>query len=375
VTFDLDGGNIGGVTTNPAHPLASDTEVGTANMPATPTRAGIGFPGNFIFTGWALTSGGDPAFDYDTVVEATKTVFARWMIPVPEVVITDPGGGEITFPNPDGPNPPSPDPGQVTVTPPGDDGSIIITIPPPPGGDHMFPPGDVTVTAPPGFVVDDENPAYVDDNGNLVVVIMEPQAIFNLNGGHIGGDWRHSVHPITYGYAIGDIISIPVPRNTAHFFQGWRLVYLDGSLSELMNADEVAQFVMAAPEVLPARRMFVAIWNVNDGERGSMIGGGGAGGGFGGGGVGVGGAVVGTGGVGVGGAVVGDGDDTDRDDTDGADADFGHVNYNPPTGGVSSTVHDNMNVESSSAGWLVSSLIALMAILFGTSKKTAKQAD
>jgi len=355
VIFNLDGGNIGGVTTSPTHILATDTAVGLANMPATPTRAGIGFPGSFEFHGWALTSGGDPVEDmHDEIIVADIEVFARWMIPVPGVDIGTPGGGGITFPNPDGPDHPNPDPDLVVVSGPDADGGITIIIPPPQGGNHVFPqgPGEVTVNTPAGYVVDDQKPPFVNDDGHLVVVIMLPQFIFNLNGGEVLGDWR----PVVVSLPLGSTVSpadIPFPRNPGFRFRGWQQ-------NPTLTAAQVADIPAA-----DVRTTFVAVWEDRSGEGGSgAIGGGITGGGVGVGGAGVGpGTGVGVSGVGVGGAGV-DYDDYDYYYDEGAHGDQDHVNYNPPTGGVHGSTQAGSDFSGSAIAFPSLSLLVIAAVAF-----------
>ena len=90
VTFNLQSGNIGG---NAANIVVSDVVYGTSvgnRMPSNPTKLG------HIFEGW-VDNGGNP-FTATTLVYDNKTVFAQWMIELPQPYLTvtfDLQGGNI----------------------------------------------------------------------------------------------------------------------------------------------------------------------------------------------------------------------------------------------------------------------------------------
>jgi len=87
VTFDLNGGNIGGDNTNPVITIAEDSAVGVANMPTAPTRIG------YDFIGWELSDGS--AFDGTIAVPGGHfTVIAQWK-PIPKVLTFDANGGDL----------------------------------------------------------------------------------------------------------------------------------------------------------------------------------------------------------------------------------------------------------------------------------------
>jgi uncharacterized repeat protein (TIGR02543 family) len=72
VTFDLDGGNIGGYTATPKVTIESGDAVGSA-LPANPSRDG------YIFSGWYTKKNGldEPFYNTAKVTENT-TVYAKW---------------------------------------------------------------------------------------------------------------------------------------------------------------------------------------------------------------------------------------------------------------------------------------------------------
>ena len=84
VTFNLNGGNIGGNTANQARLVPHGSSINAAPgvaMPANPTRT------NFTFTGWIITAGGSGAFTANTAVNGNKTVTAQWT-PYPTVTFS-----------------------------------------------------------------------------------------------------------------------------------------------------------------------------------------------------------------------------------------------------------------------------------------------
>jgi len=271
------------------------------------------------------------------------TVYARWWTPIPEAEIGG-GGGNYTVNLPN-----RPDPGNVNVGT-DDDGRTVITITPP-DGDYYFP-GDVEVIKiPDGYVMDEE--PLVDENGNLVVVIMLPRAIFNLNGGEVGGDWRPIVVSVPLGSEIG-AHNVPLPRNIGFRLVGWQQ-------NPTLTAAQVGNIVMDQNRIT-----FVAVWEARSNEGGGVIGGGVTGGGGTGGGTGVGGVGVGTGsGEGVGGAGVGYDDGA-------APGDQPHVNYNPPTGGIAPGVNDGSTASSDSnnrISFIALSLLMIAAMAFAHKKE------
>jgi uncharacterized repeat protein (TIGR02543 family) len=72
VTFDLDGGNINGVTTTPTWTVNSGDSVGAENTPM-PSRSG------YAFGGWyTAQDGAGDLFTASTPVTADTTVYAKW---------------------------------------------------------------------------------------------------------------------------------------------------------------------------------------------------------------------------------------------------------------------------------------------------------
>ena len=135
----------------------------------------------------------------------------------------------------------------------------------------------------------------------MTIIITVSRVVFNLNGGHIGGNPANIIHSVPYLSTVGSATQIPLPRNTAHTFIGWRL---EGA-GPILSAARVAEHIVDR-----ALTTFVAIWEPGESERGD-----GAGGSTGGG---IGNNNAGSAGSGANGSEPG--------------ADIPHVNYNPPTG-------------------------------------------
>jgi uncharacterized repeat protein (TIGR02543 family) len=90
VTFNLSGGNIGGVTTNPTRTATYGGTV--SSLPGNPTKA------NNIFAGWYTAATGGTAFNLATVITADTDVYAQWT-PSGEggFTLNPPGDVSITF--------------------------------------------------------------------------------------------------------------------------------------------------------------------------------------------------------------------------------------------------------------------------------------
>ncbi|MDR0411572.1 MAG: InlB B-repeat-containing protein, partial [Treponema sp.] len=74
VTFDLDGGNVNGVTSSRIRLVNSGASIGSANMPPEPTRSG------YAFGGWYTSrNGAGTQFTFSTRVNANMTVYAKWV--------------------------------------------------------------------------------------------------------------------------------------------------------------------------------------------------------------------------------------------------------------------------------------------------------
>lgn len=71
VTFDLQGGNIGGDTTNPTKTVKSGNSVGT--FPPEPTKAG------YTFKGWVAQTWGNPTpITQEYVITSNTRLYALW---------------------------------------------------------------------------------------------------------------------------------------------------------------------------------------------------------------------------------------------------------------------------------------------------------
>jgi len=103
VTFDLNGGNISGDTTNPTRDVRENSNVAatTLGMPADPTITGAGSPGDgYIFSHWECPEGEE--FDGTTLMtDGHITVIARFKLdPAQRQVVTfNPNGGTFTGPD------------------------------------------------------------------------------------------------------------------------------------------------------------------------------------------------------------------------------------------------------------------------------------
>jgi uncharacterized repeat protein (TIGR02543 family) len=72
VTFDLDGGNIDGISDS--RQVVSSGSVDSGNMPSNPNKSG------YAFGGWyTAQNGGGTAFTATTTVTADTTVYAKWL--------------------------------------------------------------------------------------------------------------------------------------------------------------------------------------------------------------------------------------------------------------------------------------------------------
>jgi uncharacterized repeat protein (TIGR02543 family) len=74
VTFDLQGGNIGGATVSQTRTVDSGTWIDATNMPTNPSKSG------YTFSGWYTEqNSGGSQFTAFTIVNADITVYARWI--------------------------------------------------------------------------------------------------------------------------------------------------------------------------------------------------------------------------------------------------------------------------------------------------------
>ncbi|MBQ6268279.1 MAG: InlB B-repeat-containing protein [Clostridia bacterium] len=181
VTFDLDGGNIGGDTTNPTQTGYVGDPITT---PADPTKDG------FNFAGW------DPAVDA-TIPDGGATYTAQWTT-VPTYTVTfDLDGGNI-------------------------DGNTENPTQTGPAGDPITKPADPTKD---GFTFAGWDPAVdatIPEGGKTYTAKWTPvptyTVTFYLNGGNIDGN---TTNPTQTGPA-GDPITQPAdPVRDGYTFGGW----------------------------------------------------------------------------------------------------------------------------------------------------------